>query len=259
MTTANVRELANTLTGKTVYDQKGEKIGKVGQLWTDERDGTPSWVTVNMGLFGTHETFLPLRGLKASGDKVQTPFEKAKVKDAPQIDPDAGRIDPGEEERLHRYYGIADGQPNRGTADGKPTNAVGRDTSGPTTDDAMTRSEEHLRVGTRAEETGHARLRKYVVTETEQVDVPVTHEEVRVEREPITDANRKAALSGPDISEEEHEVTLHAERPVVDTETTPMERVRLTKEEVTDTERVSGEVRKERIDTDTDGRGRSKR
>ncbi|MBC6446230.1 PRC and DUF2382 domain-containing protein [Actinokineospora xionganensis] len=263
MTTANVRELANSLTGKTVYDQKGEKIGKVGQLWTDERDGTPSWVTVNTGLFGTHETFLPMRGLKASGDKVQTPFEKAKVKDAPQVDPDAGRIDPGEEERLHRYYGIADGQPNR--ADGKPKNAVGRDTSGPTTDDAMTRSEEHLRVGTQTEETGHARLRKYVVTETEQVDVPVTREEVRVEREPITEANREAALSGPDISEEEHEVTLHAERPVVDTETTPVERVRLSKEEVTGTERVSGEVRKERIDTDTDtdtdtdGRGRPKR
>ncbi|SDI07609.1 conserved domain-containing protein [Actinokineospora alba] len=245
MTTANVRELANQLTGKTVYDQQGEKIGKVGQLWTDERDGTPSWVTVNTGLFGTHETFLPMRGLRAAGDKVQTPFEKAKVKDAPQIDPDEGRIDPGEEDRLHRYYGLADGQPKG-------------DTFGPKTADAMTRSEEHLRVGTETQETGHARLRKYVVTETEQVDVPVTREEVRVEREPITDANREAALSGPEISEDEHEVTLRAERPVVDTETTPVERVRLSKEKVTGTERVSGEVRKERIETDTDGRGRPK-
>lgn len=246
MTTANVRELANQVTGKTVYDQQGEKIGKVGQVWTDERDGTPSWVTVNTGLFGTHETFLPLRGLKASGDKVRTPFEKAKVKDAPHVDPDEGRIEPGEESRLHRYYGLTDGQPRS-------------DTPGPKTDDAMTRSEEHLRVGTETDETGHARLRKYVVTETEQVDVPVTREEVRVEREPITAANREAALSGPDISEDEHEVTLHAERPVVETETTPVERVRLSKEEVTGTERVSGEVRKERIETDTDGRGHPKR
>ena len=66
------------------------------------------------------------------------------------------------------------------------------------------------------------------------MQVPVTREEVRVEREPITDANREAALSGPDISEEEHEVVLHEERPVVQTEAVPVERVRLDTETVTD-------------------------
>ncbi|MEU4675196.1 YsnF/AvaK domain-containing protein, partial [Amycolatopsis sp. NPDC023774] len=120
---------------------------------------------------------------------------------------------------------------------------------GPTTDDAMTRSEERLRVGTQREQTGRAALRKYVVTETQQVSVPVTHEEVRVEREPITEANAAAALDGPAISEEEHEMTLHAERPVVETEAVPVERVRLAKDEVTETETVSAEVREEHIDT----------
>ncbi|MFB9904216.1 YsnF/AvaK domain-containing protein [Allokutzneria oryzae] len=114
----------------------------------------------------------------------------------------------------------------------------------------MTRSEEHLRVGTEQHEVGRARLRKYVVTETEQVHVPLTREEVRVEREPITEANREQPLSGPEVSEAEHEVTLHEERPVVGTETVPVERVRLEKEQVTDTETVAGEVRKERIDTE---------
>ena len=80
--------------------------------------------------------------------------------------------------------------------------------------------------------------------------MPVTHEEVRLEREPITDANRGAAYSGGDITEEEHEVTLRAERPVVTTETEPVERVRLGKETVTGTETVSGEVRKEQIEFD---------
>ena len=56
------------------------------------------------------------------------------------------------------------------------------------------------------------RLRKYVVTEKQQMTVPVQREEVRVEREPITDANLDEATSGPAISEEEHEVTLHEER-----------------------------------------------
>ncbi|KGN29183.1 hypothetical protein N798_15135 [Knoellia flava TL1] len=107
-----------------------------------------------------------------------------------------------------------------------------------------------LKDGNERREAGRARLRKYVTTEEQQVTVPVTREEVRVEREPITEANRDEAMSGPDISEEEHEVTLHEERPVVATEAVPVEQVRLEKEQVTEQEQVSGEVRKEHIETD---------
>ncbi len=125
---------------------------------------------------------------------------------------------------------------------------MGHDTSGPNTDDAMTRSEERLHVGTENVATGRARLRKYVVTENVTQTVPVSHEEVRLEREPITDANRDAALSGADITEEEHEVTLHAERPVTQKETVPVERVRLGTETVTEQTEVSEQVRKEQIE-----------
>ena len=136
--------------------------------------------------------------------------------------------------------------------------AEGYDTSGPTTDDAMTRSEERLRVGTDRVEAGRARLRKYVVTDQQTVTVPVTHEEVRVEREPITDANRGDALDGPVLSEEEHEVVLTEERPVVEKETVPVERVRLSKDAVTEDREVTEDVRHEEIATDGDdatGRG----
>jgi uncharacterized protein (TIGR02271 family) len=88
------------------------------------------------------------------------------------------------------------------------------------------------------------------VTETETRTVPVSHEEVRVEREPITDANMPNAMSGPAISEEEHEVVLTAEKPVVAKEAVPVERVRLDTETVTDQVQVSEEIRKERIDVD---------
>ena len=111
----------------------------------------------------------------------------------------------------------------------------------------MTRSEERLHVGTERVQTGRARLRKYVVTEQQNVTVPVSHEEVRLEREPITDGNVDDALSGPDISEEEHEVVLTEERPVIAKETVPVERIRLGTETVTDTEQVSADVRKEEI------------
>ena len=64
------------------------------------------------------------------------------------------------------------------------------------TDDAMSRSEEHLEVSTEEHEAGRAPLRKFVVTEEQTVTVPVSHQEVRLEREPITDANREAAMTG---------------------------------------------------------------
>ncbi|SFT63414.1 conserved domain-containing protein [Geodermatophilus amargosae] len=132
---------------------------------------------------------------------------------------------------------------------------VGHDTSGPTTDNAMTRSEEHLNVGVQRVEAGRARLRKYVVTENVTQTVPVSREEVRVEREPITEANMGNAMDGPAISEEEHEVVLHAERPVVSKEATPVERVRLDVDTVTEQQQVSEQVRKEQIEVDGDQTG----
>lgn len=118
-----------------------------------------------------------------------------------------------------------------------------------TRDDAMTRSEERLRAHTEQVQTGRVRLRKYVVTEQQQMSVPVSHEEVRIEHEPITEANREQAMSGEDIREADYEVVLHEERAVVEKETTPVERVRLAKETVQDEDEViTGEVRKERIE-----------
>jgi uncharacterized protein (TIGR02271 family) len=140
--------------------------------------------------------------------------------------------------------------------DGAATTGVdrsaGHDTSGANTDDAMTRSEERLRVGTAQEQSGRARLRKYVVTDTQTVNVPVSHEEVRLEREPITDANASSAYDGPALSDEEHEVTLHAERPVVEKETVPVERVRLGTETVTEDATVTEDVAHEEIEFDGD-------
>jgi uncharacterized protein (TIGR02271 family) len=95
-------------------------------------------------------------------------------------------------------------------------------------------------------------LRKYVVTENVTQTVPVQREEVRLEREPITEANRDDAVSGPEISDDAHEVVVHEERPVVQKETVPVERVRLGTETVTEQETVDGEVRKERVDLDGD-------
>jgi len=250
---------ADQYIGLRAVDPQGCKIGSVGQVYLDDETGQPDWVTVNTGLFGTRENFVPLRGSRIDGDDLVLPFEKDVVKDSPEI-ADASHLDTDEEQSLYAYYerylGVGDRAEYEQTttsANDRPRRTgrgEGHDTSGPNTDDAMTRSEEHLRVGTEKVEAGRARLRKYVVTEQQSVQVPVSREEVRIEREPITDANRGDALSGADITEEEHEVVLHEERPVVATEAVPVERVRLGTETVTEQQTVSGEVRKEQIEID---------
>jgi len=234
-------------TGRTALDSEGSKVGKIGQVYMDEQTRMPLWVTVATGMFGTRQSFAPLYGAQASGDEVTLAVSKEQIKDAPNVDDD-GRIDPSEQDALYRHYAGYLGEQQTGHGPGAQVGARGGDTSGPVTDGAMTRSEEQLRVGTETVEAGRARLRKYVVTENVSATVPVSHEEVRVEREPITDANRDAALSGEPISEEEHEVTLRAERPVVAKEAVPVERVRLTTEAVTEDAAVNETVRKERIE-----------
>jgi uncharacterized protein (TIGR02271 family) len=254
---------ARTLQGKTLHGAGGTKLGTIETLYADRDGGEPTFATVHTGLFGTKTHFVPLQQAELQGDTVTVPYDKDLVGNAPNIDTDA-ELSPEEEQRLYSHYGVGGGYSGTQTTETTQTTGtagmtetdtnrhgtVGHDTSGPTTDDAMTRSEERLQVGTQQVESGRARLRKYITSETQTTTVPVSHEEVRVEREPITDANRGQALDGPNLSEEEHEVVLHAEKPVVAKETVPVERVRLDTETVTEQATVSEEVRKEQIDTD---------
>jgi uncharacterized protein (TIGR02271 family) len=261
------------LEGMDVHGSDGEKIGSVDVMYVDDHSGDPTFALVNTGLFGMRSSFVPVQDARLDGDVLRVSHSKDKVKDAPNMDPD-GHLEPSDEQELYRYYGMDAGTSHddrtagtpgtagtagtaddigrsdrdteaRGTAGG---DTVGHDTSGPETDDAMTRSEEELHVGTEKRQTGKARLRKHVVTEHVQKTVPVRREEVSIEREPVTDANAGDATDGPALSEEEHEVTLHEEEPVVEKRVVPKERVRLDKEVHTDEEQVDADVAHEEID-----------
>ncbi len=250
----------------TVVDQSGSKIGKIGQIFLDDRTNEPEWVSAPTGLFGSSESFVPLQGAVLMGDELAVQYSKDMVKDAPRVEAD-GNLTPSQEDELYSYYRVdysstgGRGDELRpesvsGTEGAATPQGAGHDTDGPNTDRSMTRSEEELHVGTEKQETGKARLRKYVVTEDVQTTVPVSHEEVSVEREPITDENRDEATSGPAFNEEEHEVTLHAEKPVVEKEEKPVERVKLETEEVRDEAEINEQVRKERIEAEGDAKER---
>lgn len=254
--------------GRRVYGSDGERLGTIENLLVDDDTGVPEWLTVRTGLFGMHESFVPLASADMHEDGIRVPYDKNQIKDAPRFD-STYHLTPEDERQLYNHYGISYGEynnpPGYGTeaatgdyraATNRTGTGFGSDEDIDTADtrarrggdDAMTRSEERLRVGTERVETGRARLRKYVVTENVTQTVPVTREEVRLEREPITDANRDEALSGPDFTESEQEVVLHEERPVVEKEEVPVERVRLTTDQVPDEETVSTDLRREEID-----------
>jgi uncharacterized protein (TIGR02271 family) len=238
--------------GRTMVDPAGDKLGTIDAIYLDNETGQPEWATVTSGLFTAKAAFVPLAQAQAMGDSVQVPYDKQQVKDAPSMQAD-GQLSQDDEAELYRHYGLdytehrSDSGLPAGTAEDTQDDTVGRDVSGPTTDQAMTRSEEELRVGTQTRERGRVRLRKYVVTEQVTQTVPVQREEVRVEREPITEANLDAATAGPAVAEEEHELTLHEQTPVVEKRAVPRERVRLDTETVTDQRQVSEEVRKEQV------------
>ncbi|OFK07764.1 DUF2382 domain-containing protein [Kocuria sp. HMSC066H03] len=284
----------NAILSSTAYGSDGDKIGKVEQVFLDDNSGEPTFLTVNTGLFGAKENFVPVKGARQDGDRVVLPYTKDVIKDAPKVDADQ-HLSPAEEEELYRYYemnyddgrtagadrdrnaaaagtagvaGAATGDrhanADRDVADrdrlaaDRDRDLTDRDRAGVDQDRhvaagenaSVTRHEERLNVGTQEREAGHARLRKYVVTDHETVDVPVEREEVTVERTPFNGTEAHAGTGR--IGEEEVDVTLHEERPVVEKEAVAVEEVGMNKQTVRETQRVEADVQKEQVDVETD-------
>jgi stress response protein YsnF len=270
--------------GGAVVSEDGTKIGDVAQVYLDDASGEPEWVTTKTGMFGGGESFIPLAQGSVQGNEIRVPYSKDKVKGAPSVSDSDGHVSGEDEAELYRYYGLTysytddDSQlpANNATVDVAATtqnvDAVGHDTSGPTTDDAMTRSEEKLVVGTQSRVAGRARLVKYNVTEEKTITVPVTRTEVRVEYDDAdTTADTGTAVASDssgstagdsqastvsgggvidDTDDGSGDMILTEERVVVTKETVPVKRVRLAKETVTAEEQVTDTVRKERIETE---------
>jgi uncharacterized protein (TIGR02271 family) len=132
-----------------------------------------------------------------------------------------------------------------------PAAAAGADTAGPRREhagqQALTRSEEELKVDTKQVPRGQAGVRKRVVTEQQHRTVPVEREELRVQREPIPAGEGDGDT---ELSADEQTIELREEQPVVDKRVVPKERVRIDKEVVRDREHISEPVRKEQVEVD---------
>ena len=270
MTDVNrIEDLANA----TAYDVDGDKVGGVQDVYINDTTGQPDFVSVSHGLFGTGDSIVPLRGHSLKDGELHLAFSKDRIKDAPDLD-ENGHLTNADQEAFYRHYGLENAEERTTYETGAAgAGAAGAGAAGAAATDAdaagkhhadaaantdaapaaaadgeMIRSEEQLNVDKQRVESGQVRLRKYVVHDTETVEVPVEREEVRVSREPITEADR-ANFTG-DIGEQEASVTLHEERVNVSKESVPVEKVSLDKDVVRDTEQVTEDVAKERIETD---------
>ena len=222
------------LVGKTLLGHSGVRVGKVTAVY-ESAGGEGTFATVKTGLFGSHSSFVPLAEAELHGDNVHVPYPKEVIDDAPRVAADQDLTGP-EEARLFAHYGLGGAHARSGSAaDGG----------------VVTRSEERLHVGTERVETGRARLRKYVVTETVTQTVPVSHEELRIVREPLQ-AGAAGVPEVTQLTEETHEVVLSAEVPVVQKEVVPVERIRLATETVSGEETVTEQVRKEQVEVLSD-------
>lgn len=99
-----------SLINRKIVDSTGKKIGSVAQVYLDDRTGDPDWITVNTGLFGMKESFVPLLGSKIVGGRLMLPFDRQVVKRSPTVD-DARHLDIDQERFLYAYYGphVGDG------------------------------------------------------------------------------------------------------------------------------------------------------
>jgi stress response protein YsnF len=260
--------------GTTAYGPDGEKIGRVEHFFVDDRTGAPTWVAVHTGLFGTRHSIVPALDASFTGGALRVPVGKEAVHGAPSPG-DTQHLDPDEEARLREHYRLdASGAAAGGTGD-LPEHQEARDgddrARGGAGDGSMVRSEERLSVGTESTAATRVRVVKYVVTEEVQVTVPLRREEIRIEEVP---------LDAPDVADETlegapapgrhaaggeagavagglpEEIVLHREVPEVSVRVVPAERVRLRTETVQGTERVSGQVQRERITVDEHPPGR---
>jgi uncharacterized protein (TIGR02271 family) len=228
--------------GANVYSSDDEKIGSVDEIYYDPDSGRPEWIGIGTGFFGTKRVLVPVEGARHEGDRFTVPYAKDFVKDSPDIESET--IGQELEGRLYSYYGL--GYSERRSATGLPEDAASLDVTSRTTDEGdMIRSEEELRVGTRDVEAGNVRLRKWVETEPVETDVALRRETARVTREPIDQP-----VGDADFDEEEIEIALHREEPVVEKMAVAKERLHIEKDVETEHETVRGDVRKERVEVE---------
>jgi uncharacterized protein (TIGR02271 family) len=194
----------------------GEEIGHVGDVYYDDDRGTVECVGIKGDALGFKRQWVPVQGAMLHEDGLHLNYPREQFEGAPHWDDDT-ELDAGRYAEVRQHF---------------------------------VRHEEELQVGKQQTETGTVRLRKWVETEAVAVDVELQRETAQVVREQLSEP---VAGDVDAFREQEIDVALHAERPVVSKQTVAKERVGLEKDVETTTQTVQEEVRKERVGLEGDG------
>lgn len=225
---------------RDAFDDAGNSIGAVEDVYIDDVSQEPEWIALRSGLFGTKLSFVPVASASWRDDGVHFPFSREAIKRSPHLDVIDDRLDPAQKEELLLYYSHQSGASSQHVD-------VERELGDPTVVE-LVRSEEEVSVSTEARVGGRVRLVKYIVSENVTTTVEVRREMVRLEHEPVG-ADRTAATAAVEWRDEVTlgEVVLYEEEVVVTKRVVPRERVRLVVDTTTETHRVDEIVRRERI------------
>ena len=225
------------LRGSSVYDNAGEKIGSVEEIFYDPQTRSPEWLGIGTGFLGTKRVLVPVEGAQATEDGLMVAYSKDHVKAGPDIDED--EMSAEHEAELTAHYGMSGSTRSSTVSDGVE-------------DQAITRSEEELEVGKRSVDAGTARLRKWVETEPVALDVELRREVAHVTRERIDEP-----VGDHEFVEEQVDIPLQAEKPVVQKQAVAKERIGVQKDVATETQTVQDELKKERVEVEGDVDGAS--
>lgn len=192
MADRSTEEMYASWVGHTAYDPEGNKLGTIQDIYFDDESNQPEWITVKTGLFGKKANFAPLEGARTtdSGEDLVVGYSQDQVKDAPKVDVD-GTLTADEEKRLYEHYGRPFGGQGSDRSGDRREPDRGREADRDRDLDRGADATRGAEAGTAREATGTSgtglRLRKYTVTEERTITVPVTREEVRLERDPDAD------------------------------------------------------------------------
>jgi uncharacterized protein (TIGR02271 family) len=244
-----------------IYDQYGERIGPLSDLFVDEND-EPEYVGVETGLPANRSVLVPAEAITVDDRlrRMVVSHPRSLVETAPSLGHE-DEVTPEFERRVRAHYGL-DAEESVGsgalyTGAAEPPEARGAeaapDMSGHEEDDVrVRRSEEEIRVETREREAGEIRVRKRVRTERERLSVPKKHVEVTVERVPVEGAVSAGdeSATAPQIGEEEIVVPVVEEEIVVEKRPVVKEEIRIRKQVVEEVEVVEEDVRREEVEID---------
>ncbi|CAA9511021.1 MAG: hypothetical protein AVDCRST_MAG85-2342 [uncultured Solirubrobacteraceae bacterium] len=240
--------------GRPIADVDGEPYGTLDELFVGKTTGEPEFAFVSVA---GKRVAVPLRNARRADDVVILPLSPDLVREAPAVQRDVTSIPAAAGERVLEFFGLNGPSVAAPTA---PTAPMSPSAPAPApvaeSDEVeVTRSEEELVVDKASYPTERVRLHKTIVEEEVTLTVTLRREELRVEREPLSDVDADAipdqGNGDAQLTDDELVFVLYAEQPVVQKRVVPVERVKVARDTIVEHARLTDQVRKERVEVDT--------